>query len=272
MQADNSPQVRNFDKVTLITGGSQGIGRGCAEVFTEAGAPVVICSRNREVGEALAAQLTDKGPGSCQFEPCDVSQSDQIKRVIEVAIERHGRLDCLINNAGRHPPFKPIDQFSIREFKDLLELNLVSYFAACKFALPHLRETRGSVINMGSLVGISGDHWTSTYCATKAGISGLTRALAIDEAANGVRINAVLPGNIITQSRLDLQAKMEDGQAFHDYVERWQWIGRSGSIHEVGHACLFLASDNAGFITGIELILAGGAELGLGPKGPFPKF
>jgi NAD(P)-dependent dehydrogenase (short-subunit alcohol dehydrogenase family) len=272
MQVENAPRVCEFDKVTLITGGSRGIGRGCAEVFTEAGAPVVICSRNRDVGEELAARLAEKGPGICHFEPCDVSHPDEIKNVIEVVIERHGRLDCLINNAGWHPPFKPIDQFSIEEFRDLLDLNLVSYFAACKFALPYLRKTKGSVINMGSLVGISGDHRTSTYCATKAGISGLTRALAIDEAANGVRINAVLPGNIITQSRRDLQARMEDGQAFHDYVERWQWIGRSGSIQEVGHACLFLASDNAGFITGIELILAGGAELGLGPKGPFPKF
>lgn len=264
--------VQNFNKVTLITGGSKGIGEGCARVFVRAGAPVVICARGREAGEALATELTATGPGECHFEPCDVSKLEQIKRGIDKTVERYGRLDCLINNAGQHPPFKPIDEFSIEEFKDLLQLNLVSYFAACKFALPYLRQTRGCIINMSSLVGKVGQHWATTYCASKGGINAFTKALATEEAKNGVRVNAVLPGNIITQSRLDLEAKMKNGQAFREYVESWQWLGRSGTIEEVGYACLFLASDVARFITGLELILSGGAELDLGPKAPLPQF
>lgn len=267
-KANLAPFAQDFDKVTLITGGSKGIGAGCARVFVRAGATVMICARGREAGEALAAELTTAGPGECHFEQCDVTKPEQIKRVIDKTVELFGRLDCLINNAGQHPGHKPIDEFSIEEFKDLLQLNLVSMFAACKFGLPYLRQTRGSIINMGSISGATGQWQATTYCATKAGIHGFTKALAIEEAKNGVRVNAVVPGNIMTQSRIDLEAKMENRQAFHDYVESWQWLGRSGTIEEVGYTCLFLASDAASFITGIELLVTGGIELGPGPKGP----
>lgn len=272
MEGNIAPFAQNFNKATLITGGSKGIGAGCAQVFVRAGAPVMICARGREAGEALAAKLTALGPGECHFEQCDVSQPAKIKRVIEKTAERYGRLDCLINNAGQALIGRTIDEFSIEEFKDLLQVNLVSYFAACKFALPYLRQTRGSIINMGSIAGTLGQWRAIAYCASKSGITGLTKALAIEEAKNGVRVNAVLPGNILTQSRVDLEAKMKNGKAFHDYVESWQWMGRSGTIEEVGYACLFLASDSAGFLTGIEMILSGGAELGFGPKGPIPSF
>ena len=176
--------------------------------------------------------------------------------------------DCLINNAGQHPPHQPIDSFSIEQFSDLLQLNLVSVFAACKYALPHLRKTRGSIINLGSIVGAMGQWHASTYCASKGGVHALTKALAIDEAGYGVRVNAILPGNILTQSRIDFEAGMEYGQAFHDFVETWQWTGRSGTIEEAGNLCLFLASDAASFVTGAELPLTGGIELGQGPKVP----
>ena len=148
----------------------------------------------------------------------------------------------------------------------MLEMNLVSVFAACKYALPHLRRTRGSIINLGSIVGAVGQWQAATYCASKGGVHGLTKALAIDEAEHGVRVNAILPGNILTQSRLDFEAGMENGQAFHDFVETWQWTGRSGTIEEAGNLCLFLASEAASFITGAELPLTGGIELGQGPK------
>ncbi|MCL4488850.1 MAG: SDR family oxidoreductase [Chloroflexi bacterium] len=268
MDASVAPFVGKFDKVTLITGGSKGIGEGCARVFVAAGASVVVCARGRESGESLARELTRKGPGQCHFEPCDVSNPDDIRRVVDKTVELNGRLDCLINNAGQHPPHRPIDEFSIEDFSALLQLNLVSYFAACKFALPHLRKTRGSIINMGSIVGEFGQWNATTYCATKGGIQGLTKALAIEEAKHGVRVNAVLPGNIITQSRIDFEAKIKNRQEFHDAVESWQWMGRSGTSEETGYVCLFLASDAASYVTGIDLLVSGGMELGQGPKVP----
>ena len=262
-------EIQGFDKVSLITGGSKGIGEGCARVFCAAGAPVVICARGRAAGEALAAELTAQGPGQCHFEPCDVRHPDEIERVVDRTVERFGRLDCLVNNAGTHPPHRSIDEFSIAEFEDLLRVNLVSYFAACKFALPHLRKTRGNIINLGSLVGVMGQQLATTYCATKGGISAFTKALAIDEARYGVRVNAVLPGNIISDSRIQGVARSENPEELDRLVDSWQWPGRSGSIEEAGHACLFLASDMAGYISGIELIISGGSELGYGIKAPW---
>ena len=255
--------------VSLITGGSKGIGEGCARVFCAAGAPVVICARGREAGEALAAELTAQGPGECHFEPCDVSRPDQIRRVVDRTVERYGRLDCLVNNAGTHPPHRTIDEFTIEEFEQLLRVNLVSYFAGCKYALPHLRKTRGSIVNMGSLVGVMGQQLATTYCATKGGISAFTKALAIEEARFGVRVNTVLPGNIISDSRIQGVAQSENPEELDRLVDSWQWPGRSGSIEEAGQACLFLASDSASYISGIDLIISGGSELGYGVKAPW---
>lgn len=252
------------NKVGIVTGGSMGIGEGCARAFCRAGWKVVIC--DIQTGEQLAAELALEGGGECHFEHCDVRVPKQIEHVIEATIERHGRLDCLVNNAGWHPPSLPIDDFSVGDFKDLLQLNIVSCFAGCKFALRHLRKTRGSIINMGSLVAVMGQEYATTYCATKGAISAFTKALAIDEARHGVRVNAILPGCISTPLGRSILAQAKDPQAASQYLQTIQWMGRTGTIDEVGQACLFLAGDAASFITGIDLILSGGAELGYGPK------
>jgi NAD(P)-dependent dehydrogenase (short-subunit alcohol dehydrogenase family) len=223
-------------------------------------------------GLDLASELNAQGSGACDSVRCDVSRPIEIDNAVVATVNRFGRLDCLINNAAVHPPFKSIDDFSVEEFQELLQVNVISYFAASKAALPHLRRTRGSIVNIGSLTGVMGDHWSTTYAATKGAISSLTKALAIDEAKHQVRVNAILPGNIMTESRERLEAKMNARQAFHDYVESWQWLGRSGTPDEVGQACLFLAGQGASFITGCELIVSGGSELGFGPKGPMPDF
>lgn len=256
------------DKVVLITGGSKGIGAGCARVFVEAGAKVVICARGIETGESLATELTAKGPGTCHFEPCDVSRPEDVRRTVDRTVELHGRLDCLLNNAGYHPPHKPIDDFTLEEFLEVLQTNLVSYFVACKHALPHLRKTKGSIINMGSLVGVMGQEAATTYCATKGAISAFTKSLAIEEARHSVRVNAVLPGNILSDSRKRFVAAAPDGKELDQWVDSNQPTGRSGTNEEVGQVCLFLASDAASYLTGIEIIISGGAELGYGIKWP----
>lgn len=255
-------------KVVIITGGSKGIGAGCAREFVRAGAGVVICARGKEAGEALAAELTSSGPGTCHFEPCDVSRPEQIERLIDRTVERCARLDCLINNAGYHPLVKRIDAFTLNEWHEVIQTNLTSHFVASKRALPHLRKTRGNIINMASLVGITGQEGATTYCATKAGIVGFTKALAIEEAPHGVRVNAVLPGNIVTESRIEFIASREDGEEVDRWADSHQVMGRSGTVEETGRACLFLASEAASFITGAELPVTGGAELGYGVKYP----
>jgi NAD(P)-dependent dehydrogenase (short-subunit alcohol dehydrogenase family) len=257
--------MRYADKVVLVTGGSKGIGEGCVRVFVEEGSKVVFCARGREAGERLARELNARGPGEALFIPCDVSRVDEIERLVERTVERHGRLDCLINNAGWHPSHRPIDGFSVEEFRALLDRNLVSVFAACKFALPHLRKTAGNIINLSSLVGSMGQLQATTYVATKGAITALTKALAIDEAAFEVRVNSVSPGNIFTPLWQEAIDAAPDPGKCRAEGEAAQLMGRMGTIEETGRLCLFLAAE-ATFTTGVDHIQSGGAELGYGRK------
>lgn len=249
------------DKVVIITGGTKGIGEGCVRAFVDAGSRVVFCARNEEEGQRLVAELN----GKAHFVKCDVSKTNEIEILIASTVDKYGSIDCLINNAGWHPPHKPIDDFSIEEFRELLDLNLVSIFAACKFALPHLRKTNGNIINMSSLVGQMGQLHAVTYVATKGAITAFTKALAIDEAVHGVRVNSVSPGNIYTplwQEGIDASADPAATRADGDAA---QHLGRMGTIEEAGKLCLFIAAE-ATFTTGVDHILSGGAELGYGRK------
>lgn len=258
--------MRYRDKVVIVTGGSKGIGLGCVRIFvTEGGSRVVFCSRTEAEGRAVEAEMNAAGPGSALFVRADMSRVDDIRRLVDITVERYGRIDCLINNAGWHPPHKPIDDFSVEDFRTLLDLNLVSYFAACKFALPHLRKVKGNIINMSSLVGSMGQVGATTYVATKGGITALTKALAVDEAAHDVRVNVVSPGNIYTplwQEAIDAAPDPAQCRADGDAA---QLLGRMGTIEEAGRLCLYLAAE-ATFTTGADHILSGGAELAYGRK------
>ena len=253
------------DKIVIITGGTHGIGEGCVRAFVSAGARTVFCARHPEEGEALARELNRSGPGEAQFAKCDVTDVEAIRELIDATVARHGRLDCLVNNAGWHPPHKPIDDFSLEEFRQLLDLNLVSMFAACKYALPYLRQTQGNIINLSSLVAMIGQQNAVTYVATKGAITAFTKALAIDEAKHGVRVNSISPGNIYTplwQEAID--AAVNPDQCRRD-GEAAQLLGRMGTIEEVGKLCLFIAAE-ATFTTGVDHLISGGAELGYGRK------
>jgi len=258
--------MRYKDKVTIVTGGSKGIGAGCVKVFVEeGGAEVVFCSRNEAEGRAFEKEVNAAGGGRATFVRADVSKVEDVERLVSTTVERFGRIDCLINNAGWHPPHKPIDDFSIEDFRSLLNLNLVSIFAACKFALPHLRKTKGNIINMSSLVGSMGQLGATTYVATKGGITAFSKALAVDEAAHDVRVNSVSPGNVYTplwQEAIDAAPDPVQCRADGDAA---QLLGRMGTLEEAGRLCLYLAAE-ATFTTGVDHILSGGAELAYGRK------
>jgi NAD(P)-dependent dehydrogenase (short-subunit alcohol dehydrogenase family) len=252
-------------KTVIITGGTQGSGEGCARVFAAAGASVVIASPDGARGPGVAGAITDAGPGRAHFVRCDVTVDADREALVAGTVERDGRLDCLVNNAGWHPPHKPIDDFSVDEFRSLLELNVVSVFALCRLALPHLRRTRGSIVNVASLVATIGQHYATTYVATKGAVKSFTKALAVDEAVHGVRVNSISPGNVYTplwQEAIDAAA--DPAQCRAD-GEAAQWAGRMGTTEEVGRLCLFLAAA-ATFTTGVDHIISGGAEIGYGRK------
>jgi len=189
-----------------------------------------------------------------------------IQATIDAALDRYGRLDCLVNNAGITGSGTPLDQTDLTEINDLILTNLTSCIVASRYALPALRAATGSIINIGSLAGKLGHDLAAVYCATKGGIGAFTKALAIEEAAAGVRVNAILPGNILTESRKRKEAQSVTPGAYHNFIESWQWMGRSGTPEEVGNVCRFLASSEARYLTGVEIIVSGGAELGFGPK------
>jgi len=257
--------MRYEGKVVIVTGGTKGIGEGCVRVFVNAGSKVVFGARGERAGEDLARELNATGAGEAYFVPCDVSKVEQVRGLIDRTVERHGRIDCLVNNAGWHPPHKPIDDFSVQEFRDLFDLNMVSIFVACQHALPHLRRTKGNIINMSSLVGAMGQLHATTYVATKGAITAFTKALAVDEAAHDVRVNAVSPGNVYTplwQEAIDAAPDPARCRADGDAA---QLLGRMGTIEEAGRLCLFLAAE-ATFTTGVDHILSGGAELAYGRK------
>ncbi|PVD33429.1 hypothetical protein C0Q70_04685 [Pomacea canaliculata] len=262
--------LRYKDKVTIITGGTKGIGKGCVEVFVRNGSKVVFCARGEKDGLQVEKDVNAIGPGEALFVQCDMSNEESIKNLIQVTVEKYGRIDCLINNAGTHPPHKPIDDFSADDFRGLLNLNLVSYFLASKYALPYLRKTQGNIINDSSLVAQIGQMGAVTYVSTKGAINSMTKALAVDEARYNVRVNSFSPGNVWTplwdegaRSTNDYNAAVEGGKDC-------QLLGRFGTIEECGLVCLFLAAD-ATFCTGIDIPVSGGAELNYGKKNMMTK-
>ena len=254
------------DTVVIVTGGTTGIGRGCVHGFMKMGANVVFCGRNVERGNAVEADMNAKYKGKCIFREADVSDPDQVKALVEFTANEFGRINTLVNNAGYFPLQRPSDVITIEEFKQVLDTNLVAYFAGIKYALPYLRATKGSVINIGSVMGLMGGEGSAAYTATKGAIETMTRSIATDEGRYGVRINEVKPGHINTDMFRKTTSMQEDMEGFIKYSDEIQWLGRGGTSAEIAGTVMFLASDWASFITGTDILVTGGYEIGEGPK------
>jgi L-fucose dehydrogenase len=249
------------DKVAIVTGGSKGIGLGCTRVFAKYGCRVVIAARGEEAGRKAVDELAAAGQAA-SFVPTDVAAEADMRALIDATIAQFGRLDCIVNNAGWHPPAMTIDQTSVADYEKLLRLNLVSTFMGCKFAVPHLRKTRGNIINMSSEVGLIGQAAAPSYVSSKAGQLGLTKALAVDLAPEGIRVNAVCPAGVMTPLMREWANTQYDPAAALKMVDSWHLLGRMATIEEIGEVCAFLASDEASFITGQAICPDGGAPLG----------
>jgi L-fucose dehydrogenase len=258
------------DKVVVVTGGAKGIGEGCARVFVDAGARVVILDKDTVAGEALKAELNKKGPGTCHFIAGDASKSKDLKQLITETINLYQTLDCLINNAGMHPPIKTIADFSEDDFIEILKINTIGPFLACQLAIPFLKKSHGSIINIGSLVSAIGQEGATIYAASKAALEGFTKSLAIELGPDSVLVNSILPSNILTNSRKLGVAGLEGGAEYWDrWIDSNQLNGKSGTPEDVGQLCLCLATKVISFMHGASINYSYGAELGYGPKYPF---
>ena len=247
-------------KVAIVTGSSKGIGEGIAREFSHEGANVVIVCRNEAEGLAMAEEL-GSAEGRAIFVKTDVTKSEDIQALIAKTIEVFGKLDILVNNAGYHIS-KNIEETSEEEWEFIQSTNLRSTFLCSKYSIPHLRKTKGNIINISSMVGLVGQPNAGAYSATKGGQIAMSKGMAIDFAPDGIRVNVICPGWIQTPLVEDWFGQQKDEAAARKYIYGQHPLGRIGTIEECGKAAVYLGSEDAAFITGITLNIDGGITLG----------
>jgi NAD(P)-dependent dehydrogenase (short-subunit alcohol dehydrogenase family) len=249
--------MRLMDKVAIVTGASSGIGIGIAQVFAEEGANVVCVARRVEEGEAVVKSICDRG-GKAVFMPADVAQESQVDAVVRRTLELYGRIDVLVNNAGVNF-VKAFEQLTSADWDRVIGVDLRGTFLFTRACIDaFLAQKSGSVVNIATVHTLACLPGAAPYDAAKWGMVGLTKSLAVEFASRGVRFNCLSPGLIDTQIWNDIQAGAEDLDAC---LEHWRAnipMGRVGTIREIANAALFLASDEASYITGSNLLADGG--------------
>jgi 3-oxoacyl-[acyl-carrier protein] reductase len=239
------------DKVALVIGAARGIGKATALRFGQEGAKLVIADFEAEGGQAAADEL------GAAFIPTDIAKMADAEAAVALAIEKFGRLDIIVQNAGVYP-WQLIEDTSPEEWAQVVAVNLGGAFNAARAALPQMREQNyGRILFTSS---ITGPHVTSPghghYSATKAGINGFIRAAALEFAGYGITVNGVEPGNILTEAM-----RLHRGPAFIKNMEDAIPLGRLGDPRDIANAFLFLASDEASYITGTTIVVDGGQLL-----------
>lgn len=249
--------MRLQDKVAIVTGVASGIGKGTAILFAEEGAKVVGADIDVEGGAGTAEIIQQKG-GEAMFIRTDVTKADEVCGLVEKAIQAHGQIDVLVSNVGVVRG-NPITEVSEEEWDYVMAVNLKSMFLCCKYTIPHMQErNKGSIVLMSSANGVIAEPCLASYCATKAGIIGLTRSIATDYGKYNIRVNCVCP----TYTRTPLLEKWiesgVDASLSWQKVNRLHVLNRIGELEEVARAVLFLASDEASIVTGSAMIIDGG--------------
>lgn len=243
-------------KIAAVTGGADGIGHAICEAMTREGAYVFIGDIDDKKGAAFAADLRQRGR-KAEYLHCDVAVEADISGLIAAAVAKGGRLDILVNNAAIAIGGMPVHEMTDEQWHRLIAVNLTSVFRGCKFALPHMiAQKSGSIINMASAQGHIGlDGWTA-YAGAKGAVMSMTRQMAVEFGPHNVRVNSISPGTINTPMNEKVIAELGDHVA-RAWVKMHP-IGRIGKPEEVAEAAVYLASDAAGFTTGIDLRVDGG--------------
>lgn len=243
------------DKVVLITGATAGIGRAAAIAFGREGARLLITGRNARAAESLVAELRAAGT-EVEFVPGDASREAVQQQWVEAALTRFGRLDVAINNAGVEGSLGPVAEQTEANYNHVFDTNVKGLMFALKYQVPALvRGGGGAIVNVSSMVGSIGMAGASVYVASKHAVDGLTRSVALETARSGVRVNAVAPGAIATQMMERFTGGNKDAQAG---LAGAHPVGRLGHPEEIAQALLYLASDDAKFMTGSILTIDGG--------------
>jgi NAD(P)-dependent dehydrogenase (short-subunit alcohol dehydrogenase family) len=249
--------MRLQDRVAIVTGAARGIGRGIASEFVKEGAKVVLADVDDETAKRTEEELSSAN-GTVRAVHCDVAQESDIRGLMDETRSAFGSLDVLVNNAAVGVYLSVVDA-TAADFDRALAVNLRGVFLCMKHATPLLRDGTGrSIINIASVHSVQNVGGTAPYAATKGGVAALTRAAAIDLASEGIRVNAICPGWIDTPLIRGIFDESGDPAGMRRAVERRQLLGRLGTSEEVGRAAVFLASDDASYVTGSLLFVDNG--------------
>ena len=247
------------EKVVIVTGAGSGIGRATAIRFANEGASVVLVGRTAETLEETTTHFPQDHTwihtDNYLTVTCDISVQSQVQEMIKQAVEKFGKIDVLVNNAGKAVQGK-ITDLSNADWQTALDVNLSGTFYVCQAAMPHLIETKGNIVNVSSLSGIGGDWNMPAYNAAKAGVTNLTRTLALDHGPDGVRVNAVNPS--VTKTNMTTAIQDNDNKT-DKFLARCP-LGRLAAPEDIAAAITFLASEDAAMITGVNLPVDGGVN------------
>jgi NAD(P)-dependent dehydrogenase (short-subunit alcohol dehydrogenase family) len=253
------------DRVAIITGSASGIGRASAKEFAKEGAQVVVADVNLPGAEETAKQIEGAG-GVALAAKTDVADSGSVDGLIEQTLRAFGRINVLFNNAAIQVN-KTVEDTTVEEWNREISINLGGVFLCSKFAMPHLRRTRGCIINMASVNGFFVEPMCAGYCATKGAIIALTKAMAIDHGKDGIRVNCICPGYIDSGLAWEYFEVQPNPAEARNAAGKLHALGRVGQPEEVARLAVFLASDDASFITGSSVAVSGGFGAGLPPIG-----
>jgi NAD(P)-dependent dehydrogenase (short-subunit alcohol dehydrogenase family) len=252
------------NRVVVITGSGSGIGRACAIEFAKSGAKVVVADINLEGAEETVKQIMISGGTASAFKT-DVSNPESVKQLVAFTIKTFLKIDALINNAAIQIN-KTIEDITFEEWNLQMLINVGGVFLCSKHFLPYLRITKGNIVNMSSVNGFFVEPICAGYCTTKAAIIGLTKAMAIDHGHEGIRVNCICPGYIDAGLAEGYFQSQPNPAKAREEAGKLHALWRIGRPEEVGQVAVFLASDDASFMTGASVVVDGGFGSGLPPK------
>ena len=251
------------DRVAVITGSASGIGRASAREFAKEGARVVVADINLAGAEETVKQIEAAG-GVALAVKTDVAAAESVGALVEQTLHSFGRINVLFNNAAIQVN-KTVEDTTVEEWNREIGVNLGGVFLCSKLFMPHLRITKGCIVNMASVNGYFVEPLCAGYCATKGGIIALTKAMAIDHGKDGIRVNCICPGYIDAGLAWEYFEVQPNPAAARAAAGKLHALGRVGQPEEVGRLAVFLASDDASFMTGSAVTVSGGFGFGLPP-------
>lgn len=246
-------------KVAVITGGGAGMGKETSILFAKEGAKVAVFEINQKDGQETVNQIIAEG-GTAKFWQVDVSNEKNVKNAMEGVKETYGKIDILINNAGIVGVDKKTHELTVEEWDQVFNVDVKGVFFCTKYAVPFMLENgQGSIVNLSSIYGTLGSHELTPYHAAKGAVFAMTRQDAMNYAKNNIRVNSIHPGTIMTPLVRELGSRMEGGlPAYEALMGEKHPIGHAGEPIDVSYGCLYLASDEAKFVTGAQLYIDGG--------------